>query len=99
MSARWCSLVYKDLGKEGARLPNFSAVAWFALPYHVNGEVAVAPSQLIAPCIPGCQQAPDSKMCIGGFCFVLKQDFNYVGLPVFDQVGLELEVFRVLSSE
>lgn len=52
----------------------------------MNGEVT--PSQLIAPCIPGCQQAPDSRMYIGGFCFVLKQDFNNVGLPVLELPAL-----------
>lgn len=93
MSASRCLLVYEDVGKEGARLANFTAVAWFALPHHVNGEGATAPSQLVTPCIPGCQQAPDSRMCIGGFCFVLKQDFNYVGLPV-----LELPALTRLAS-
>lgn len=54
----------------------------------MNGEVAMASSQLIAPCIPGCQQAPDSRMCIGDFCFVLKHDFNYVDLPVLEMPAL-----------
>lgn len=53
MLARRCPLVYKDEGKEGARLANFSY--WLFCPssscrnHHVNGEVVMAPSQLIAP--------------------------------------------------
>lgn len=36
MSARRCSLVYEDVGKEGARLADFTVIAWFALPLQVE---------------------------------------------------------------
>lgn len=36
MSGRRCSLVYEDMGKEGARLADFTVIAWFALPLLVK---------------------------------------------------------------